>query len=163
MVAQATIRKYYLLLILQRAGMGMTAAVYATFLLSNGLNLLEINLVNMIFFVTLFLCEVPTGALAHEVARGASDAIHCVNIGVFKRAIYRIRPGAPGRQSFSLRQTRVPCLFFFRSSEASFSSRSLARVVGSVPLNICSITYFPRASCSFSGKCPRPLMDTRAL
>jgi MFS family permease len=78
MVAQATIRKYYLLLILQRAGVGMTAAVYATFLLSNGLNLLEINLVNMIFFTTLFICEIPTGAFADVFGRKMSFVTSCV-------------------------------------------------------------------------------------
>jgi len=77
MVAQATIRKYYLLLVLQRAGIGMTAAVYATFLLSNGLNLLEINLVNLIFFTTLFICEVPTGAFADVFGRKMSFVTSC--------------------------------------------------------------------------------------
>ncbi len=45
--------------------------------MKNGLNLLEVNLVNMVFFLTLFICEIPTGAFADIFGRKASFVLAC--------------------------------------------------------------------------------------
>ncbi len=71
---------YYFLTILRTCGITACTAVYASFLLSKGLNLFEINLINVAFFVTLFLCEVPTGAFADVFGRKTSVVLSC---GVF--------------------------------------------------------------------------------
>jgi MFS family permease len=71
------VRQYYLLLVLQRCGVSMTLAAYPTFLLDKGLNLLEMNLVNVVFFVTMFVCEIPTGAFADVFGRKQSFIVSC--------------------------------------------------------------------------------------
>ena len=52
--------------------MSLHFAIYTTFLLSRGLNLLEANLVNVVFYVTLFVFEIPTGAFADVFGRKTS-------------------------------------------------------------------------------------------
>jgi len=72
------IRQYYILSCLFNAGgMQVIAAIYVTFLIKNGLNLLEVNLVNMVFFLTLFICEIPTGAFADIFGRKTSFVLAC--------------------------------------------------------------------------------------
>jgi MFS family permease len=72
------IRQYYILSCLFNAGgMQVIAAIYVTFLIKNGLNLLEVNLVNMAFFLTLFICEIPTGAFADIFGRKTSFVLAC--------------------------------------------------------------------------------------
>lgn len=72
------IRQYYILSCLFNAGgMQVIAAIYVTFLIKNGLNLLEVNLVNMAFFLTLFICEIPTGAFADIFGRKTSFVFAC--------------------------------------------------------------------------------------
>jgi len=72
-----TINVYLLLSGLNNFGMSFIAATYATFLIGRGLNLLEINLVNLAFFTTLFIFEIPTGALADVFGRKRSFVISC--------------------------------------------------------------------------------------
>lgn len=68
-----TIRQYYLLSFLASAGgVEIISAVYVTFLMNNDLNLFQVNLVNAIFFITLFICEIPTGAFADIFGRKSS-------------------------------------------------------------------------------------------
>lgn len=60
---------------------GLAAAIfpiYPLFLLSRGLDLFEINAVLAIFFVTIFLFEVPTGAIADLFGRKVSFLLACV-------------------------------------------------------------------------------------
>ncbi len=72
------IRQYYLLSFLFSAGgMAIISATYVTFLIHNGLNLFEVNLVNAIFFFTLFICEIPTGAFADIFGRKQSFVMAC--------------------------------------------------------------------------------------
>lgn len=52
-------------------------ATYQLFLLSHGLNLLEINIVNMFFMGSVFLLEVPTGAFADVFGRKKSIVLGC--------------------------------------------------------------------------------------
>ncbi|MFA7193938.1 MAG: MFS transporter [Candidatus Paceibacterota bacterium] len=67
-----TIKEYYLLVFLNSASMGFIASTYAMFLISNGLNLFQVNLVNFVFFLTLFIAEIPTGAFADVFGRKKS-------------------------------------------------------------------------------------------
>jgi MFS family permease len=72
------IRQYYVLSCLFNAGgMSIISAIYVTFLIHNGLNLLQVNLVNTVFFLTLFICEIPTGAFADIFGRKTSFVAAC--------------------------------------------------------------------------------------
>lgn len=72
------IRQYYILSCLFNAGgMSVISAIYVTFLIHNGLNLLQVNLVNAVFFSTLFICEIPTGAFADIFGRKTSFVTAC--------------------------------------------------------------------------------------
>ncbi len=74
-----TVRQYYLLSFLASAGgMQIISAIYVTFLMKNGLNLFEVNLVNAVFFTTLFICEIPTGAFADIFGRKSSYVVSAV-------------------------------------------------------------------------------------
>jgi len=71
-----TVKQYYLLSFLTSVGgMQIISAVYATFLMKNGLNLFEVNLVNAVFFTTLFICEIPTGVFADVFGRKSSYVV----------------------------------------------------------------------------------------
>ncbi len=75
---QRIIRQYYTLSCLFNAGgMSIISAIYVTFLIHNGLNLLQVNLVNAVFFSTLFVCEIPTGAFADIFGRKTSFVMAC--------------------------------------------------------------------------------------
>jgi MFS family permease len=56
----------------------VTAGIYATFLLSHGMSLFQINLINATFFLCLFICEIPTGAFADIFGRKTSFVIACI-------------------------------------------------------------------------------------
>ncbi len=72
------IRQYYVLSgMFSAGGMQIVAATYVTFLLNSGLSLLEVNLVNMAYFLTLFICEIPTGAFADIFGRKTSFVLAC--------------------------------------------------------------------------------------
>ncbi len=58
--------------------MGIISTSYVTFLLSKGLNLFEANLINVFFYVTLFICEIPTGAFADIFGRKMSFVVSCI-------------------------------------------------------------------------------------
>lgn len=73
------ISQYYILSCLFNAGgIQVISAIYVTFLIKNGLSLLEVNLVNMSFYLTLFICEIPTGAFADIFGRKKSFVLACV-------------------------------------------------------------------------------------
>lgn len=72
------INQYYALsFMFSTCGMSIISAIYVTYLLKHGLNLFEVNLVNAIFYVTLFTCEIPTGAFADVFGRKASFVTAC--------------------------------------------------------------------------------------
>lgn len=58
-------------------GVGFHFGIYTTFLRSYGLNEFEVNLVNVSYFVTLFLFEIPTGIFADVYGRKKSFLISC--------------------------------------------------------------------------------------
>lgn len=66
------VRIYWLISSLADGGMAFISTTYVLFLLSRGLNLFEVNLVNVVFFVTLFIFEIPTGAIADIYGRKIS-------------------------------------------------------------------------------------------
>lgn len=76
-MAKKTINLYLLLAALSNFGPSFIAATYVTFLIARGLNLFEVNLVNFVFFTTLFLSEIPTGAIADVFGRKRSFVISC--------------------------------------------------------------------------------------
>ena len=80
-----TIRCYLGLSFLTKFGISFIAAVYATFLMSQGLNLFLVNMVNFVFFITMFICEIPTGAVADVFGRKISFVCSCFlyAIGMF--------------------------------------------------------------------------------
>ncbi|MEI8060942.1 MAG: MFS transporter [Candidatus Berkelbacteria bacterium] len=77
-MAKKTVRYYLLLSLLYRFSNTCFAATYVTFLMSRGgLNLFQVNMVNFIFFATMFLTEIPTGAVADCFGRKLSFLISC--------------------------------------------------------------------------------------
>lgn len=80
---QRIIRQYYLLSTLFHVGsVQIISAMYVTFLMQNGLNLFEVNLVNASFYLTLFICEIPTGAFADIFGRKKAFVLACVLISM---------------------------------------------------------------------------------
>lgn len=72
------IRQYLILTGMFNFGVSMSMATYVTFLMHRGLNLFQINLINMIFFTTMFFTEIPTGAFADRFGRKRSYVISCL-------------------------------------------------------------------------------------
>ncbi|HVO26825.1 MAG TPA: MFS transporter [Candidatus Margulisiibacteriota bacterium] len=72
-----TERSYYLLFGFYCVGWSVTTPMYALFLLSRGLDLLEINLVLATYLITAFVFEVPTGAVADLAGRRLSFVLSC--------------------------------------------------------------------------------------
>lgn len=57
-------------------------ATYQLFLASRGMDLLEINMINMFFMLGIFLFEVPTGAFADNFGRKKSIVLGCLLLAV---------------------------------------------------------------------------------
>src|SRR5438552_726240 len=72
-----TERTFYLLFGSYSLAQFFLAPVYPLFLLSRGLDLLEINLILAIYLITVFVFEVPTGALADTAGRRFSFVLGC--------------------------------------------------------------------------------------
>jgi MFS family permease len=72
-----TINQYLLIKAVSTFGISFMSATYATFLISKGLDLFQVNLVNFMFFATCFFCEIPTGAFADVFGRKLSFIISC--------------------------------------------------------------------------------------
>lgn len=66
---------YYLLTFLSDFSISLIAAIYSLFLLSKGLDLFQINLVNVAFMAGNFVFEIPTGAYADYFGRRNSVII----------------------------------------------------------------------------------------
>lgn len=63
---------YYVGTFLGDFSMALTFSIYAIFLYKSGLNLLQVNLVNATYMISVFLLEVPTGAFADALGRRRS-------------------------------------------------------------------------------------------
>ena len=72
-----TERTFYLLFGSYSLAQFFLAPVYPLFLLSRGLDLLQINLILAIYLITVFVFEVPTGALADTAGRRFSFVLGC--------------------------------------------------------------------------------------
>jgi MFS family permease len=68
---------YLGLTILPRFAMAFIAGSYSLYLVSHGLNVLEVNLVNLVFWSMLLLSELPTGALADLYGRRKCFVASC--------------------------------------------------------------------------------------
>jgi MFS family permease len=61
------------------ARFGLVSAYYSLYLKHAGLDLLEINMVNVCYYVAIFLCEIPTGAFADVYGRKRAFVVaHCI-------------------------------------------------------------------------------------
>ena len=63
---------YYIGTFIGDFSMALTFSIYAIFLYKSGLNLLQVNLVNFTYMISVFLLEVPTGAFADALGRRRS-------------------------------------------------------------------------------------------
>ncbi len=72
-----TERTYYLLTCLYRLSWSALGPTYALFLLSRGLDILQINLVLAVYLTTTCVFEMPTGAFADVLGRKRSFVISC--------------------------------------------------------------------------------------
>src|SRR3989454_10597156 len=72
-----TERTFYLLFGSYSLAQFFLAPVYPLFLLSRGLDLLQINLILAIYLIRIFVFEVPTGALADVAGRRFSFVLGC--------------------------------------------------------------------------------------
>ncbi|MDD5431113.1 MAG: MFS transporter [Candidatus Pacebacteria bacterium] len=76
-MVKKTINLFLFLTFVKNFGFSAHFAVYVIFLTSKGLNLFEVNLVNLVFFMTIFIFEIPTGAVADVFGRKISYVISC--------------------------------------------------------------------------------------
>ncbi len=73
----------------------MSLATYVTFLIWRGLDLFQVNLVNVVFFTTMFFFEVPTGAFADRYGRKKSYIISCFLFSIWE-IVYSFSYGMVG-------------------------------------------------------------------
>ncbi|HEX7724309.1 MAG TPA: MFS transporter [Candidatus Paceibacterota bacterium] len=79
------IRQYYVLsAALSFCGLSFLSAVYVSFLMSHGLNLMQVNMVNAVFYLSLFLCEIPTGAFADLYGRKTAFVLSLITFALAK-------------------------------------------------------------------------------
>ncbi len=87
MKAKKIVAAYYLISALTSGSMGFIMGVYSNFLRSGGLDEFWVNTVNVIYFMTITLCEIPTGLFADIFGRKNSIVISClleaVSCGVY--------------------------------------------------------------------------------
>jgi len=68
---------YYILSALTSISMGFIMGVYSNFLRSGGLDEFSVNMVNVVYFAVITLCEIPTGLFADIFGRKGSFVISC--------------------------------------------------------------------------------------
>lgn len=73
---------YYIGTFLMDLSRSFIFAIYAIFLYTNGLNLLQVNLVNFAYMISIFSLEVPTGAFADSIGRKRSVVISAFLLAV---------------------------------------------------------------------------------
>ncbi len=71
---------------------GLISSTYSVYLQRGGLDLFEINLVNVSFYVTMFLFEIPTGAFADVFGRKLSFVASCFTLAT-GCAVYGLSSG----------------------------------------------------------------------
>lgn len=75
MKAKNIVRSFWLVSVFMSAGMGFTMGYYTEFLRAAGLNEFSINMVNVSFFLTIVVFEIPTGLFADIFGRKGSLVI----------------------------------------------------------------------------------------
>jgi MFS family permease len=76
------IRIYMWLTSIDHFLIGLHTTVYVMYLLNSGLDLLQVNLVNVAFMVSVFIFEIPTGAIADIFGRKISFVLSSVVMGI---------------------------------------------------------------------------------
>ena len=76
------IKQYMWLISINSLLVGLHTAIYVTYLLNSGLDFLEVNLVNVSFMLSVFLLEIPTGAIADLFGRKTSFVTSSVFMGI---------------------------------------------------------------------------------
>jgi len=76
------IKQYMWLISIDSLLIGLHTAIYVTYLLNSGLDLLQVNLVNIAFMVSVFILEIPTGAIADLFGRKVSFVTSSVIMGI---------------------------------------------------------------------------------
>jgi len=69
-----TIYLYLFFILLSKFAISFIAATYVIFLMSHGLDIFQVGVVNAVFYVTLLICEIPTGVFADIFGRKISYA-----------------------------------------------------------------------------------------
>lgn len=75
---QRIVRLYLTLVAMINVAMGFFATTYTLFLKDRGLDLFEINLVNVVFWGSRVLFEIPTGVMADAIGRRFSFLVACI-------------------------------------------------------------------------------------
>lgn len=78
MKAKRIVSAYYIISALMAGSMGFTMGVYSSFLRSAGLDEFWVNMVNVIYFITITFCEIPTGLFADIFGRKWSLVASCL-------------------------------------------------------------------------------------
>jgi len=68
---------YYILSALSSCSMGFIMGVYSNFLRSGGLDEFWVNMVNVVYFAMIVICEIPTGLFADTFGKKCSFVISC--------------------------------------------------------------------------------------
>jgi MFS family permease len=94
-MSNPTVRQYLTINALMSGGMSFTGSTYAIYLYNHGLNALQINLVNLCFWGTRLLMEIPTGRFADRYGRILSGSLSAAFLSV-GMLIYALSSGFPG-------------------------------------------------------------------
>lgn len=72
-----TVLVYLVLSAIYKAGIATIGGIYTNFLRSYGLGEFDVNMVNLVFFLTITICEIPTGLFADVFGRKRSFVASC--------------------------------------------------------------------------------------
>ena len=74
-MVKRTILTYLFFTLISKFAISFIAATYVVFLMSHGLDIFQVGVVNATFYATLLVCEIPTGAFADIFGRKKSCAL----------------------------------------------------------------------------------------
>ena len=81
-MVKRVLNTYYGIIFIFELALSFFFSIYAIFLVSHGLSLFEVNLVNCVFMLGCFVFEVPTGAFADGLGRKQSFIISCFTMSL---------------------------------------------------------------------------------